>query len=523
MRGIRRRFRSLPLGLALLIGLSGLLPALAPGVVAQTGETHIAYIPWVPNGEMIGGLGPWYGLVSIQNRSDDYCKFDIYIVAPDEDDVDGDGDTVEPAWTLTAGVSLTEWESRSHSASGMSLPSPGSPVRIEATCEIAVSLKQYTPNVRRTPWSDGSQVVTGYTGLSQSDLQAARAADSSAWFLPIVQTNSDWNTLIRVANFAQTPASVTVEIYPSGNIDGADGASLTQVRELGVTEVWTIDALASLGSEFVGFARITANADIGVVAQRVKPGAMMAIANVAVAADGSAVEGSYRAGAPLLFTAYNGWNTGITMANTSDQPAIVTLQYYPTDGPMLREESIVIAARSMQYIYTPGTVDQQDFVGSATILSNVPIVAAIDEVKYETSEALSYLAGGAPQHHAGIPIVFKEDPQSGLHDNSGVSIVNLDPVNEQIVYLRVRSRGGAELMGLPLAIRLPAGGSSFVYLPFIDEIPAGTNGSLIIETASEAGFVAISNDVNYAAGGDGSVVFSAVGNGGVYHIPVPAP
>jgi hypothetical protein len=408
------------------------------------------------------------------------------------------------------------------SATNMDLPEPGSPVRIEANCDISVSLKQYTPNVRRTPWSDGGNVVTGYTGLGQDDLAAARATGTSAWYLPIVQTNSDWNTFIRLANFADVASDVTVEIYPSGNTQGADGAVLTLERQLGFTESWTIDALAELGeSGFVGFARISATGDVGVVAQRVKPGALMAISNVAVAANGS-VEGSYVSASPLLFTAYNGWNTGITMANASDQPAIVTLQYYPTDGPMLREESIVIAPRSMQYIYTPGTVDQEGFVGSALILSNVPIVAAVDEVKYETFEALSYIASGAAQHVAGIPIVFKEDPLNGMNDNSGVSIVNLDLVNEQNVFLRVRSRAGAEILELPVAVRLPAGGSSFVYLPFIDEIPAGTNGSLIIETSSEAGFVAISNDVNYAAGGDGSVVFSAAGNGGLYYVPAPA-
>jgi len=526
--GVIRRYRisgrfPLLLSLALLIALSGLLPALAPIAQAQTGELQIAYIPWVPNGESIGGQGPWYGLVSFQNRSDDFCSFQVYVVAPDKKDLDGDGDLVEPVWTPTAGVSLKEWESRSLSVQGMSLPEPGSPVRLEAACDFSVSLKQYTPNVRRTPWSDGSQVVTGYAALSDTDMAVARATDASAWFLPIVQTNSDWNTFLRIANFAEANTSVTVEIYPSGNIQGAGGATLSLDRQLRVTESWTIDVLSALGvNDFVGFARITASADIGVVAQRVKPGAMMAITNVAVAVDGNATEGSYRSAAPLLFTDYNGWNTGITLANPSQQPANVTLQYFPTDGEMLREESIVIAPRDMQYIYTPGTVDQEGFVGSATILSNVPIVAAIDEVKYETSEALSYMASGAPQHVAGVPIVFKEDPPAGLHDNSGVSIVNLDPVNEQVVRLRVRSRAGAELLGLPLAIRLPAGGSSFIYLPFIDEIPAGTNGSLTIETDSEAGFVAISNDVNYAAGGDGSVVFLAAGNGGVYHIPVPA-
>jgi hypothetical protein len=512
LSGTRQPVRLL-LGLTLVLVASGLLPAVAPPAQAQNGETYYAYIPWVPSNETIGGQGPWFGLVSIQNRTDDFCSFQVFVVDRN--------DTGQIDWVSRNGLSLFEGESRSLSASGMNLPEPGSPVRIEATCDIAVSLKQYSPNVRRTPWSDGSQVVAGYAGLSPSDLAAARASATSAWHLPIVQTNSDWNTFIRIANFATTATAVTVEIYPSGNTEGSDGVALTLERQLGYTESATIDLLSELGvSGFVGFARITATGDVGVVAQRVKPGALMAISNVAVAADGS-VEGSYQSAAPLLFTAYNGWNTGITMANASDQPAIVTLQYFPTGGSMLREESLVIPGRSMQYIYTPGTVDQEGFVGSANIISNLPIIAAVDEVKYETFEALSYIASGVPQHVAGIPIVFKEDPANGYNDNSGVSIVNLDPVNEQAVFLRVRNRAGIEILELPLAVRLPAGGSSFVYLPFIDEIPAGTNGSLLIETNSEAGFIAISNDVNYVAGGDGSVVFSASGNGGLYYIPVP--
>lgn len=498
------------LSLTLLLAVAGLVPTAMPSAQAQNGERYITYIPWVPNGEMIGGQGPWSGVVSIQNRTDDFCSFEVFAVENNSE------------WTSKTGLSMFDWESRSLSAGGMNLPDGGSPVRIEATCDIAVSLKQYTPNVRRTPWSDGSQVVTGYTGLSEADFAAAKASGTPTWHLPIVQTNSDWNTLIRVTNFADTATDVTVEVFPTGNTISAAGAVLTLPRQLGHTETWTIDLLAELGTTgFVGFAKITADGDVGAVAQRIKPGALMAISNVAVAVDATAAEGSYRAAAPLLFTAYNGWNTGITMANPSSQPAVVTLQYFPTNGPMLRQESIVIAAYSMQYIYTPGTVAQAGFVGSANILSNLPIVAAVDEVKYETSEALSYLASAAPQHVAGVPIVFKEDPSIGQNDNSGVSIVNLDPINEQNVFMRVRNRAGADLLDLPVAVRLPAGGSSFVYLPFIDDIPAGMNGSLILETSNPAGFVAISNDVNYAAGGDGSVVFAATGNGGLYHIPAP--
>ena len=49
MRGIRRRLRGLPLGLALLIGLSGMLPAFSPITEAQFDDTYNVYIPWVPN------------------------------------------------------------------------------------------------------------------------------------------------------------------------------------------------------------------------------------------------------------------------------------------------------------------------------------------------------------------------------------------------------------------------------------------------------------------------------------------
>lgn len=508
--GWRHQTGRLSLWLSLVIALSGFPPSNAAVSSAQTDARHVVYIPWVANDETIGGQGPWHGVVSFQNLGDDFCALEAFTVQ--------DG-----AWVRTTQLSLTAGQSRSIPGESLRVPSPGAPVRFDARCEIAVSLKQYSPNTRQAPWSDGAQVVTGYTALSEPDLAAARASGTSTWFLPIVQTNSDWNTFLRVSNFAGTAANVTVEIYPAGNIDGVDGAARTLEQTIDVTGTWTIDALAVLGSSgFVGFARITADADVGVIAQRVKPGAMLAITNVAVAAGGSAA-GEYRTAAPLLFNAYNGWNTGVTMANVSDQPAIVRIQYFPSDGEMLREESLVIAARSMQYIYTPGTVDQAGFVGSATILSDQPIVAAIDEVKYETSEALSYMASAVPQQLAGIPVVFREDPSNGLNDNSGVSIVNLDPNNARNVLLRLRDRAGNELLDLPIAVRVPAGGSSFIYLPFIDEIPAGTNGSVILESASEAGFVAISNDINYASGGDGSVVFSAAGDSGVFHIPVPEP
>jgi hypothetical protein len=520
MRGIarrnpvRHRFVRLPIALSVLLVLSGLLPVLAQVAAAQTDQAYVGYIPWVPREEMIGGQGPWYGLVSFQNLSDDFCFVQVFAGV--------EGEWAKPAQQL----SVPERSLRNLSSQSLSLQKPGGPVRIEATCAIAVSLKEYTPNVpqNQSMWSTGAQVVTGYTGLGKPDLAAARSSATSDWYLPIVQTNSDWNTFIRIANFDEQPANVTVDIYPSENTDGDDGVARTVTGQVGVAGTLTIDVLDALGTTgFVGFARISADQDIGVVARRAKPGAGLAISNVAVAADSVVAGGTYQAGAPLIFTAYNGWNTGITMANVSQQTATVTVQYFPSDGAMASEETLFIAPRSMEYIYTPATVDQAGFVGSATIVSNVPIVAAVDEVKYETSEALSYIASGAGQQQAGIPLVFRENPAEGLHDNSGISIVNLDPLNQQNVTLRLRDRSGNELLDLPIALRIPAGSRTFIYLPFIDEIPAGTYGSVLLESQNPAGFVAISNDVNYAVGADGSVVFAASGNGGLYLVPAPEP
>ena len=75
-------------------------------------------------------------------------------------------------------------------------------MRLEALCPLTASLKMVTPDVSRSPWSDGAKVVTGYTGLSGADMDSAESSLGLwNWYLPIVQTNSGWNTIIRVTNF----------------------------------------------------------------------------------------------------------------------------------------------------------------------------------------------------------------------------------------------------------------------------------------------------------------------------------
>ena len=493
-----------PRGVALLCGLLTLLAALTG--LAVLGQTRPAaaqaaynmYLPWVPNGDTLNGQGPWHGKVSFQNLSASQCAVAIYV-----------GRT--GSWHQTAQLSVTPFAVRSISASSLAVPEPGAPVRLESFCPLAATAKILLPDVLRTPWSDNAIIVTGYTALTQADVDAAQASASSGWFLPIVQTNSGWNSFVRIANLAEQTTLITLRLYAHDNQAGSAGAALTIQRAVEVGATINLDILAELGvAEWVGYAELHADGPVTALVHRSKPDAATALTNVAVPGD-TQLPGMYRLSAPLLFTGYNDWNTGINLANISDQVANVTISYFAAAGGFVREEYLAIAPRSMQYIYTPAHVTEEAFVGSGLIQSDVPIVAAIDEVKYTTIEALSYLASSVPQVWAAIPITFREDPARGRYDNSGINIHNMNPDAEQTVEITFLSNTGEPVLPEPIPLTLPAGSNDFIYLPEIEDFPPGTVAAARITSSDAAGFVAVSNDVNYVVAGDGSVVFSAAG------------
>lgn len=501
-----RRMRTL---FVLWLALSTVVPGIAMVVgprQAQAQEMHVVHLPWVPNADTVNGIGPWHGKLSFQNLSNGACGVSIFVGGPD-------------GWQKKAQLSINGNATRTVSATSLAVPRPGAPMRLEAFCPLVASVKELTPNPVNSPWSDGSAIVTGYTGIAQADVRTATTNSSSGWFLPIVQTNTGWNTTLKIANLHPTTTTTArVEFYPNGNQLGGAGITRTVSVTIPAGAAVQIDALSELGvTGWVGYAGITADRPVGVLAHRSKPIANMAITNVAVAADRTA-NGPFLSVAPLLFSAYNGWNTGINLANVADREATVKVRYFETGGSFVREETLRLPPRSMRFLYTPGNIDQVGFVGSATIESDVPLVGAIDEVKYETTEAMSYLASTVPQTSAAIPITFKENPANRRHDNSGINIANLNPDAEQRVEIAFHSDTGMSILSEPVVVTLPAGSSAFVYLPFVESLPAGTMAAARLTSADPLGFVAVSNNVNYAVSGDGSVVFNATGEQGLYRL-----
>lgn len=400
-------------------------------------------------------------------------------------------------------------------------------------------------------------------------------------YLPIVQSNNGWNTVIHVTNVdASSPnfASVTITLYAAGG-QGAAGPSVGQFTTLlgpGQSTRWDISDLVSPG--FIGSAWITSDYGMVGVANRLKPSTNMALTNQtapSLLATTSPSSGTgtpsitadlYRMVAPLVFQNFNGWNTGVNIANIAEFANTVTVAWYNATGNVVGQEQVTIPAKGMEFVYQPYRQDYDlnpGFVGSAVLTSLLPFHAAIDEVKYLNSstagtsdigagmgQAMSYIAtaagasaGQAPDAHnetspAGgfahlsLPLVQKGNPATGMGDASGINLFNLaytgageGPGTSTIWVWFFQPSGAlaAPTLGQPMVLSLPAYSNATIYTMSptnnLTEMSTGFQGSAIVTpTAGSGSIFGVSNNVNYAIAGDGSAVFNLINQFGQFRM-----
>ena len=283
------------------------------------------------------------------------------------------------------------------------------------------------------PWGPASAVCHEITGDDCFDagdyilgIPDFGAFDGHS-YLPIVQTNTGWDSILHITNIDPSSpnfASVTVTLYTAAG-QGAFGPSVGQfTTSLNQGQTATIDLTKDMNipDGWVGSAWITS--DYGVVANvnRQKPETNMALTNTRApslfantsgsdASGGASTSATTQASgsglfqmvAPLVFQNYNGWNTGVNIANTSELTNTVTVTWVGPTGNVVGTDSVTIPAKAMEYIYRPNTQDiglDSGFVGAATLTSLLPFTAAVDEVKYtgtgnDVGQAMSYIATDA--------------------------------------------------------------------------------------------------------------------------------
>ena len=595
--------RSIRILLVLSLVLTAFVASLAPvGAQLPSDDDFIealeelgteVYFPWVPNGQMLGDSGPYYGDVTVQNLggffSGEAANLYFYVGVGESNQAYENPYVVANVQT---GASVTV------SAADLEIDEPGASVHVvgefvgqaealaELEAELANELAESEPdqevinalqseiavvsalnpalagsvkNVADFPANSARtqaahETVDGYTGMNRSQVNPPL---TDQHILPIVQTNSGWNTELRIASFADennpnANTAYTVTLYEAGG-QGAAGTSsgeFTGVIRGG--EVVHIDIMDAPGIDegWVGNAFITSNAPIGVVAERYKTENDMLLSNVSRPVEQVNVNDpnggpadNHKAIAPLVFQNYNYWNTGISIANTSDAPNTVMVSYFTPGGSQVGSEQLTIPPRGMEYIFTPGTQDLgliSGFVGAATITGTGSLHAAVDQVKYfggdpDVGDAMSYVTE-PPMPTLGdfleligeielpfdseilsidagtmvVPLIQKGNPNTGTGDTSGIQIFNSlasIPAEVDVDFYDPTGNLVAPTLNQSLSFTLSGHQGVTLYTHNYSEMPAGFQGSAVIWY--EGAVTAVSNNVNYAVEYDGAAAYNA--------------
>ena len=383
---------------------------------------------------------------------------------------------------------------------------------------IAGVAKIVGPVAAPTGRTSGQQeAVSGYTALPREDVRIGRQHNL---VFPIVQTNSGWNSVLHVTNFdSKSNCGVTVTLYksPSGSSDPSDG-QFTRLLNRG--ETWHIDLKEQRVEDgWVGQAWVSTDCNVAATVDRVKPTqpwgdpVNMALTNQALpTAAGNTVQAL-----PLVFQNYNGWNTGISIANLDPlNTANVTITYYNSAGVAMGTETRAIQPRAMEFVYKPATTDVGiGGFGHALVTSNRPVLVAVDSVKYtgadqDVGQALGYLAqrrtpGGGFLY---MPLFQKQGQLSGGNDNSGIALFNSGILSAFVSIEFYDSSGAlvAPTLAGPITATIPAHGGFIAYAPSYAEMPGGFQGSVVVEAAGLV--VGVSNNVNYDVQFDGSAAYN---------------
>ncbi len=281
-------------------------------------------------------------------------------------------------------------------------------------------------------------------------------------YLPIVQTNNGWNSVLHITNIdASSPdfAAVNVRFYRSGNetTAGDDTYVYDGTVNKGGTTIIDIKKDVGIPDGWVGSAEITSDYGLVTNVSRVKNATDMLMTNTAApsmsaATSVSSVSNQWQMYAPLVFKHYNGWNTGINIVNLSEAQNTVSVQFHGPTTNVVSGGTVTLAPKEAKYIYIPSSGDAgltDEFHGAAVLVSNsnLPFHAAIDEVKYHGSgndvgQAMSYIAtraaarwwDGLFEHRTptgntpslSLPLVQKGSQSTGKGDTSGIDLFNAD-------------------------------------------------------------------------------------------------
>jgi hypothetical protein len=497
--------------------LLGFMAFLLPGGAARAANHESClYFPWIPNGVEIHDLvtdqvaGPFVGAMMIQNMEDE--SISIFIMPYDDCDTANPGiyfqELLGPGEVKTYHADHTGWiDSGTGGAHVVTARFQNDPTK---SARIAGTQRQVSPSSLSAVGETTHNHVTtsGYTALDDQGVHGGVS-------LPIVQTNSNWNTIIRAANFdTQDNANIHIVLYEAGTGDML--GPFFQLTGPGETATFDLQDL-EIPDGWIGRAEVIGGLPIGAVAERIKVETNMLLINTSRHNHGYAGQGVLFA--PLVFRDWNFWNTGISIANDSNSPNDITATFYDLDGNEVFSEDKTLPPNGMDYSYLPAG-DGEPFIGFAVVTAADQIFGAVDEVKYfgddpDTGHAMSYMMERTTAREGDaltFPHFAKGNPDDASGDTSGIQLFNVGNGAAEIEIM-IYGRDGTPALAAPESFVLEGLSGKTVYSLDFEELPANFTGYAVIRNLwpgllGESGIVAVSNLVNYTVQYDGSTTYN---------------
>ena len=541
----------------------GWTPGINPGaskLLYTVGGAQEVYFPWVYNNDNFG-LGEADGSVSIQNLSPAPGYVFFYVG-------NGNGYTYSTYAYLAGGASKT------FSADAIGVPEAGAPVVAAVYSDIRVP-GSVTGTTTVCEWQYGVDIdgdgdasacvevqtyadvnyivplqaagvaksavagaslpytssadtaVSGYNGLS-----GAEVGQFDEHYLPLVQTNGGpggaWDTRVTVANLrGDANAAVTLRFFAN---DGDGSGSLQTGWQENVLvnpgAVYQITMSDYVPEGWTGNVHIYSDTAVGAIADRYKVGTDMWLTNIGSNAnfewDNSLYgifSGKFVLFAPTVYMDYNGWNTGFSVANLANYDNNVDIQYIH-NGNAIQVVNQRLAAHGMLTAYRPSAPSQDqnqqdpmyDQVAGALILSDEPVAAVVDAVKYfgndnNVGQAMSYNATANLSAFQANPLVQKGSPTTGMGATSGITLLNPLPIQNSIEVQWLNQSGfQADNFGVSTLI-VPASSIGIAYTMTQHNLPNGYYGSVL--TFGTLPYAATTGNVDYQVDGDGSVIWNS--------------
>jgi hypothetical protein len=150
-------------------------------------------------------------------------------------------------------------------------------------------------------------------------------------------------------------------------------------------------------------------------------------------------------------------------------------------------------------------------VGGAIILSDNPVAAVIDGVKYfgndaNVGQAFSYSATGNVFTSQAAPLVQKGNPSTGLGATSGINFLNPNSTATTVTTYWINPSGFGASNFAPSVVWVPAYATGFTYTMFQHNLPNGFYGSAYV--VSDYPIAATTANVDYQVAGDGTAIWN---------------